>query len=399
MIAAVTMQACLGAAYSWSVFVTPIRDMTAIDQGPAQLPVTSFFVVFPLMTLFAGTLIGRLGPRVCAVIGALCFGSGWMLASLGVHHFAFTVIGIGVLAGIGVGFAYIVPITMAILWFPNNKGLVTGIAVAGFGGGTALVSKLAGLAMISWQYTPFQTFALLGVLFTIFAVAGALFMQNPPGAHAAPRRALPAGVVLSRPTWWLLFISMTVGLSAGLTVAGNLNKFYADATEAVISTAVALFAVGNATGRIAWGQLADRIGGRYAVALNQAAQATMLVLSLVLLRYTWGLYVFSLFAGCNFGGVLVLYAATVARLWPAKRVSQVYGWVFAANIPAAFTPMLAGMAYDRWGSFTLPIMAICVFQVGFALYVWRSTLLATRQERRDLLQRMAIDENAPSAVA
>ncbi|HBG18856.1 MAG TPA: hypothetical protein DDY32_06145, partial [Desulfobulbaceae bacterium] len=133
--AAVLMQMCLGATYSWSVYVQPLKALAGLQQGSAQIPFTVFYFVFPLTVMFAGMLLPRLGPRVCAVTGGLCFGGGWLLASLGVHSFVFTILGIGLLAGIGAGMAYIVPIAVCIRWFPRAKGLVTGVAVAGFGGG------------------------------------------------------------------------------------------------------------------------------------------------------------------------------------------------------------------------------------------------------------------------
>jgi OFA family oxalate/formate antiporter-like MFS transporter len=106
LIAAVLMSLCLGATYSWSVYVPALKQISGLSQGAVQLPFSVFYVVFPLTTIVSGTLLSRLGPRVSAVAGGTAFGGGWMLAGLGGRHFAFTVAGIGVLAGVGVAFAY-----------------------------------------------------------------------------------------------------------------------------------------------------------------------------------------------------------------------------------------------------------------------------------------------------
>ena len=119
------MQLCLGATYSWAVFVAPLKDWSGVGQGLAQSPFTLFYVAFPATTVAAGMMLRRLGPRRSAVLGGLLFGGGWVLAGQGHHDFGLTVLGVGLLGGIGVGFAYLVPIATCILWFPRHKGLVT----------------------------------------------------------------------------------------------------------------------------------------------------------------------------------------------------------------------------------------------------------------------------------
>jgi len=133
LVAAVIMQLCLGATYSWSVYVQPLRQLTGLMQGTAQLPFSLFYFAFPATMMFAGQFLSRLGPRRCAMLGGILFGGGWMLAGLGRLNFLYTVLGIGFLAGIGAGFAYIVPIATCIRWFPKHQGLMTAIAGARFG--------------------------------------------------------------------------------------------------------------------------------------------------------------------------------------------------------------------------------------------------------------------------
>ena len=146
------MQMCLGATYSWSVYVGPLKALAGLGQGPAQLPFTIFYFAFPATMAGAGMLLPKLGPRRCAVIGGALFGSGWLLAGFGGRWFGFVALGIGGLAGVGAGIAYIVPIATCIRWFPHRKGLVTGVAVAGFGGGAALVSQAGGWLMSAYGY-------------------------------------------------------------------------------------------------------------------------------------------------------------------------------------------------------------------------------------------------------
>lgn len=370
LVAAVLMQVCLGATYSWSVYVRPLRELTGLLQGPAQLPFTVFYFVFPATMLVTGSLLPRLGPRFCAVAGGLLFGGGWMLASFGGSHFAFTVAGIGLCAGIGAGFAYIVPIATCIRWFPDNKGLVTGVAVAGFGGGAALVSQTAGWLM-NGGWTPFSTFALFGLIFLCCVGLSGTMMRNP--VEVGPRETLSLSFreVLREPRFRLLYLAMIAGLAAGFTINANLKELFPAGSVRTGIAAVALFALANALGRVVWGAVADRIRAFSAIRLNLAGQALILLSSPLILHSEGGLLLYAALAGFHYGGVLVLYASTVAGIWGYRHVGQVYGWLFSANIPAALAPLFAGMVYDHSQSFTGTLRVLAALLVLAILLTYR----------------------------
>ena len=124
--AALCMQICLGATYSWSIYVQEIKTLLHISQATAQLPFSVFYFVFPATMIISGTIMARIGPRTSAMIGGVLFGGGWILSSFGSRAFVLTVMGNGLIAGVGAGLAYIVPIATCIQWFPKYKGLVTG---------------------------------------------------------------------------------------------------------------------------------------------------------------------------------------------------------------------------------------------------------------------------------
>ncbi len=359
VLAAIAMQMCLGATYSWSVYVQPLRELTGLLQGPAQLPFTLFYFAFPITMIISGSLLPRLGPRRAAVIGGLLFGAGWMLAAAGGRHFGFTVVGIGLLAGIGVGFAYIVPVTTCIRWFPQHKGLVSGLAVAGFGGGAALISYLGERLITLHGFSPFQVFLVLGAAFMLITVSAGLTMQNPSqpalAISAAEHRPLPLAAFLTDGGFMLLYGLMFSGIAAGFMVNANLKELYLAAGTRAGVQAVALFAVANAAGRILWGVLFDQLPAALVLRVNLALQALVLLGAVFILKSTAGLWLFAVVTGFNYGGVLVLYVATVARRWGAHHTGQIYGWLFSANIPAAAAPLLAGLVFDRTGSFILPL--------------------------------------------
>ena len=374
LVSAVVMQMCLGATYSWSVFVSPLKDLTGLRQGPLQLPLSFFYLAFPITVLFSGYLMTRLGPRLCAVIGGMLFGAGWVVASLGGSHFQLVVSGIGILAGIGVGFAYLVPISTCIQWFPKRKGLVTGIAVAGFGGGAALVSQFSNYLMEAQTMTPFSTFRLLGIIFFVLVCLTGLAMRRPPDSNFHQIRPLPWREVIQAKPFQILFVAMFAGLAAGFAVNGNLKQLHYSPNPMDGVMAVSLFAIANAAGRVVWGTIFDRFSAGNCLKMNLFAQAVVLLGSFLLLNSNGGHQTFAILTGFNYGGVLVLYASTVAHVWGPERVGQVYGWLFSSNVPAALGPLMTGIGYDLTGSFTLPLTIIggILITASFVVHLaWR----------------------------
>lgn len=349
---------CLGATYSWSVYVHPIKMLTGLLQGAVQIPFTVFYFTFPAVMMLAGMLLPRLGTRRSAMLGGAVFGSGWILAGMGHIHFAFTVLGIGLLGGIGAGFAYIVPIAVCIQWFPRHKGLVTGIAVAGFGGGAALVSQVGGSLMALHSLTPFQTFSIFGTVFLILVVAAGSAMNPPEGKRPQKIPPLNPKSLIAVLEFRILYFAMFMGLVAGFTVNANLKELYTGLNTGAGIAAVSIFAIANAGGRIVWGTIFDRLAATSVIEANLVFQALVIGAAPWILHTAAGLWAFAALTGFNYGGVLVIYVSTAARRWGNENVARIYGWLFTSNIPAAISPMIAGAVYDRLGSFSLPLWVI-----------------------------------------
>ena len=372
--AALCMQICLGATYSWSIYVQKIKNLLHITQAAAQLPFSVFYFVFPATMIISGTIMARIGPRASAMIGGVLFGGGWILSSFGSKVFALTVMGNGVIAGIGAGLAYIVPIATCIQWFPQYKGLVTGLAVAGFGGGAALVSTVGGHLLVGTQ-TPFDLFRVFGTGFLVIVVTAGLFMVPAPDRKSTkPVEVRFSQIVRSR-IFLLLYFAMFTGLAAGFAVNANIKELCAQATIAAGVKAVALFAVANAAGRILWGLLFDRLEAKTVIEANLLCQALLLFAAPLMLRSSVGLQLFALIAGFNYGGILVVYAGAVARIWSPERVARLYGWLFSANIPGAIAPLAAAWSYDHLGTFSPALGIIACLLLTSVILVHRNAAL------------------------
>jgi OFA family oxalate/formate antiporter-like MFS transporter len=178
-----------------------------------------------------------------------------MVASLGAHSFWFTMAGVGILGGIGVGFAYVIPISIGMQWFPRHKGLVTGIIVAGFGGGAALVAQVATRLMVDAGFTPYQVLRLLGAVFAFVVASAGLLMRYPgefEGKNAAAscrspeesRRSpekLNGRDVIRDPAFRLLYLAMFAGLAAGFAINANLRQLCQAITAETGAIAVAVY--------------------------------------------------------------------------------------------------------------------------------------------------------------
>ncbi len=321
------IQSVLGGIYAWSTLASRLEADYALSKGQSGFIFGMMIAVFTLVMIAAGYVLTRKGPRFTAVIGALLFMAGYILASFSKGSFPLLVLSLGCIVGAGIGFSYVCPLSAGIKWFPQQKGLVTGITVAGFGGGAVLLSFVAGhflnagmdvLGFLRW----------FGVLSGITLLIGSCFLEDPvqtrersPGCGFAAIWTVPFCVIV---------LCMFSGTFAGLLIIGNLVPLLMrdGMLEMQAGLAVALFSVGNALGRIAWGHVFDHIGYR------------SILLSLVFLAFScmlllipcpiWALYYIVALLGFGFGSNFVVYAAAVSELYGSNSFAKLYPLCFLA---------------------------------------------------------------------
>jgi OFA family oxalate/formate antiporter-like MFS transporter len=197
-------------------------------------------------------------------------------------------------------------------------------------------------------------------------------MRYRPDVEARGITRLVFADIVKRREFQILYVAMFTGLAAGFAVNANLKEFSPEQNLRIGIMAVSLFAIANALGRVTWGFIFDRIRSATAIRTNLIFQAVVLIIALWLLKGAAGLLVFAFLTGFNYGGVLVIYASSTARIWGDESVGQVYGLLFSANILAALSPILAGFVYDAFDSFNLAITILAVMMVAAALWVWKN---------------------------
>lgn len=302
---------------------------------------------------------------------------------------------VGFLAGAGIGFAYVCPIAALVKWFPRSKGLVSGLAVAGFGFGAYLFKLEMGARGYIAQHGITDFFLVHGFVCLVVVTIGAMLLRNPPAS--APAAGAATGDshwqdTVKRPTFYVLWLMFFSGAMAGLMVIGIVALFVkeqvADAgmgleqAAAVGATAMGVLAILNAIGRIAWGLISDFIGRTAAFTIMFCFQAVVLFM-LGRLTGEYPLYIAAALVGFNFGGNFALFPSATADLFGSKNLGANYGWVFTSYGIAGVVGIAAGnLAKVQTGSYTAAFMvaaALCVVSAVLAigLGVSRKRAMAT----------------------
>lgn len=356
--ASIVIQVCLGSVYAWSVFVPSLTDSYGLTQAQSQIIFGTTIAVFTLSMVFAGKLQSRLGPTPVAFTGGVLFGAGYLFSSFSDGTFIPLLLGIGVVAGAGIGFGYVCPIATCIQWFPEKKGLVGGIAVAGFGGGAVLLSALAG-RLLAQGDTVLEVFRFVGIWYGAAIMVSSLLLSTPHGKVSKASGANPIpGRVFSDGRFWRLVAGIWAGTFGGLLVIGNLQPIglASNVSSAMAAAAVGSFAVGNSLGRLGWGVLADRIGERAIPASLLSLGVTIALLALPF-PISWLFVVVAFLAGFGFGACFVVYMAQTANEFGAENMAAVYPFIFLAyGFSGIVGPTAGGWLYDISGNYFAAIL-------------------------------------------
>ena len=401
---AILIQLALGAIYAWSVFTARLTDQSGIYAFSASQTAWVFSVglaTFAIVMVLAGRILPRIGPRPLALAGGLLLGAGYVIGGLFGQSFWIQLLSIGVVSGTGIGLAYVVPIAVCVKWFPDRKGMITGLAVAGFGFGATIWVKLAG----SWFGGLLNTtavfglpgvqsvFVIYGITFFLLVLLGSAVMVNPPEGYQPAGWTPPATNdgdqegeadfrardMLRTPQFYMLWSVFMFASIAGLMVIYCIKLFGIDALEyrgvvgagAITGTAMAWYAIFNGLGRIAWGSISDRLGRKKTIVLMSCLQGVTMLLTYHVF-ITFGMVSGFVFAaaliGFNYGGAFALFPAITADYFGNKNVGSNYGWMFTAyGVAGLAGPLLAGYFKDAAQGMAQPSVWMTPFVIAGAL--------------------------------
>ena len=368
------MQIALGAVYAWSVFRTPLATQFGWTIAEVTLTFTISIFVLGVAAFFGGLWLNRKGPRVVAVTGGVLYGLGVFLASFSANKLWWLYVSYGLIGGLGLGFAYIVPVAVLVKWFPDRRGLIAGIAVGGFGAGALITAPVA--TYLIKTVGVLDTFAYLGAAYLIVTVVTAFFMQNPPEGWRPAGWTPPASLVAQRAgadytlsgalrtwQWYALWLLLFLNTFAGIPVISQEAPIFQElvgVTAVVAASMVGVASIGNAVGRVFWAWVSDLITRR----------ATFLVMFLLQVLLFWLLARANMVAGMTvltfvvlmcYGGGFGTMPAFAADYFGSKNVGPIYGLMLTAwGTASAVGPLLIAYLRQSTGAYYRPLHVIAV---------------------------------------
>ena len=357
--AAIVMQLCLGALYSWSVIRGPLEAVHGWDKAQSIAPYRYSVAFFALAMIAAGFWQDKKGPRLVGSVGGILLGTGCMLAAFmgGGASPTGMIITYGVLGGLGTGFAYVTPIATCVKWFPDKRGMIVGLAVLGFGAGSLifapLIEKLLGTNPDAWAQTIPRTFIILSVTFYICVIGAAQVYRVPPAGYTPPGWTPPAAVgaptreeyppAEMMKTWqfYALWVIYFLGTAVGITAIGQAKPIIVELSKGTAAmtggTAVGLMSFFNGVGRLVWGTTSDKIGRNITTA---AMYGVYVIACLFFLRNAtnfWQVLIGLCIVGFSYGGYLALMPSFTADYFGTKNIGANYGIIFTAWGVCGFT--------------------------------------------------------------
>jgi MFS transporter, OFA family, oxalate/formate antiporter len=378
-IAAVIMQICLGAVYGWSVFVKPLIAAENWKLTDVSLNFTLAIVFLGSGTVIGGLWLDRVGPRKVATVAGILYGIGYLVAGFAAaHHSLYELyLGYGFITGLGMGMGYICPVATLVKWFPDMRGLMTGVAVCGYGFGALIMSPFA-----AWDITHHgipATFTTLGIVYLIVVVVAAQFYANPPEgwrpAGWEPRTAVAKAasavdftVSEAMGTWqfYLLFLLLFLNVSAGIMIisqASPMAQQLAGMTVLQAAGMVGVISICNGLGRVFWAFVSDFLGRARVYFLLYLIQMGIFFALAHIKDVTLFTAAFATIGLCYGGGFGTMPSFT-ADFFGAKYMGGIYGWILLAwGLAAIPSPIMIARVRQNTGSYGPAITAIAIMML------------------------------------
>jgi len=393
--AGVLMQIALGAVYAWSVFRIPL--MQTYHWSVSQVTVAFELAILALgfAAFLGGLWMRRSGPRPVALLGAVLYGLGTVLAGLS-HSLPVLYLTYGVIGGAGLGLAYIVPVATLIRWFPDKRGMITGIAVAGFGAGALITAPIAQRLIATAGVS--STFVILGIAYFATIMLAATVIRNPPEGYApagfqvssargAAKQDFTLRQALGTWQWYGLWLTLFLNTSAGISIISQASPMAQEISHVSAARAaglVGIISIANGSGRFLWAWLSDAIG-RKTVFLTMFLVQAAAFLMLSHVSSFGALAVLAFVILLCYGGGFGTMPAFAADYFGAKDVGSIYGLMLTAwGAAGVVGPTLIAQVRQATGHYqgALTILAIVTLLSAIVPLVLRPPAV-----RREIVER------------
>ena len=364
LVGGLLMNLALGTLYAWSVFVAPLEKEFGWSRAQTSTVFTFAAVVFAASLLIGGRLQDRFGPFWISVSGSILITLSFFLFSY-TSSLYFLYFFYGVLGGIGNGFGYGAVVPVMAKWFPDRMGLAIGLALAGYGGGSAIFGTIANLVLFphfGWR----MSCVILSAIFFVMTMTGAFLMKNPPAVRhpeskdsaaqmIRARHQFTPGEVVRTPAFYLLWLGFGLGSTAGLMVISQLipfarNQGISSATIATLGLVVGAF--GNVSGRVLSGWLSDLMGRLNTLRVVLAISSVAMPLLYWVGAHLAALYVLIFVVYFCYGAQASVIPSTVSDFWGTKYAGSNYGAIFTAwGFAGILGPTIGGVLFDRYRNY------------------------------------------------
>lgn len=374
---------CIGSVYAWSIIASELIKGYAFSATQSQVIFGTLIAVFPITMIFVGKLSRTFKHRYFGYISGILFFLGYFLASLSKGNFLLILLGIGLLAGIATGFGYWVSLTLPVQWFPQKKGLITGIAAAGFGLGAVFMSVVAEKILLHGN-TVLQLLKIIGLAYGAIIVVLSGFIHQAKAVSDEKRKSLIANNFISSKIFKKLFLGIFLGTFASLLIIGSLGLIGSqhNISNHSLVLGVALFAIANFLGRITWGVLSDYLGASVSIFLALMFQSVSILLLNFISLTDISYLTISVLIGFGFGGNFVLFAKETAQVFGVQNLGIIYPYFFLGYaIAGILGPLSGGFLYDFSGSYSYAILLASLMSLVGSLLFFKQLFTSQKNER------------------
>ena len=377
----VILHLMLGFTYAWSVYRNPIIAETSWNQSAIAFAFSLAIFCLGMSAAFMGQVVEKFGPRVTGTISAILYASGNILTGFAIaqHSIFLLYLGYGVLGGIGLGTGYVTPVSMIIKWFPDKRGLATGLAIMGFGFASLLTSPIA--YFLITKYDVINTFYLLGGAYFLVMLIVSQFLKFPSyseqdtdDSHKQLSQGIGAKKALKTVEFYLLWLILFINISCGLALISVVSPMAQDIAGMTANQAaiiVGLMGIFNGFGRLLWASLSDYIGRPLTFLILFVVNILMTV-SLIFLHapalFTIAMAVLMTCYGAGFS----LIPPYLSDIFGAKELATMHGYILTAwGMAALAGPMLLAVTYSATKSYTSTlIIFILLYLLALAITLW-----------------------------
>jgi OFA family oxalate/formate antiporter-like MFS transporter len=384
--AGVGIHISIGSVYAWSVFTGPLQEEIGWSLSDVSLTFSLAILFLGLSAAFMGHFVEKYGPRASGLISTTFFAVGMVLAGFAVQieNLWLLYLGYGVLGGIGLGIGYITPVSTLVKWFPDRRGMATGLAIMGFGFAAMIASPAMEYLMTAFSIP--ATFYILAVIYFVIMLLSSLYLEKPPeGYHPKEDKIsieekkedtsdvvqLTANQAVKTRRfyflWLMLFINVTCGIAI-LNVASPMAMEITGVNAAAAALIVGVMGVFNGAGRLAWATVSDYLGRPNVYTLFFVIQIIMFALLPVISNaFLFSLILFVIIS-C-YGGGFASIPAYIGDIFGTRQLGAIHGYILTAWSAAGLVgPLIIAKVYEATSSYTLTLyIFVALFVIALVI--------------------------------